>query len=645
MATLYDSIKIGGIEIPNRMAAAPTVMCNGTEDGYVTDRAIRSFTEEAQGGWGLLQVSASFIHPEGNIFRTMIGIYNDKSITGHERLSRAIHRQGTKCSCQLIHGGALSNTAITGLPVVGASVKGGVFGSVRELSTDEAEERIQYYIDAAARVKEAGYDAVNVHSCQGTLIQQFMSPFTNLRKDKFGQDPGLFPEMIVKGIKERCGKDFPLIYRLAAHEFMDFLGEPGYNEEWGKKMAKRLEPWVDCFDVTGGRIGFTGMYAFPPVYGKRATRVHLATDIKGVVSVPVMGVAKIMEPKLAEHLISSGQCDIAHFCRPAIADPWFARKAIEGRPEDIRKCISCNWCLQTLFEQKTVLCAVNASYNREAEYEIKPAVKVKKVMVVGGGVAGLEATVNLAERGHKVDLYEKSETWGGLVESVASRHPRVHTADLRNILDFYTAQLGKMSGIKAHLKTEVTPEFVQKANPDAVVVAVGSQEALPDIPGIGLKNVITNEDYLRAQGKVEMGENVVVIGGNYGAETAVSLARQGKKVTMVEESGTAARPAYSQDLYSRLFQLDRFIQEEKITVLLNTRAVEITAAGVVVEAADGKKTLPADAVIIAYNRKPCKGLYEALKGKVKELYEIGDCVKPRDIASAVDDGTYVGVKI
>ena len=234
MATLYDSIKIGCIEIPNRMVLAPTVMDNGTEDGYITDRAIRSFTDSAQGGWGLIQVSASFVHPEGNIFRTMLGMYNDKCITGHERLSRAIHRAGTKCSCQIIHGGALCTRLLRDSPL--SLQRRGVW-SVRELSTDEAEERIQYYIDAAAR-EEAGYDAVNVHSCQGTLIQQFMSP-TNLRKDKFGQDPGLFPEMIAKGIKERCGKDFPSSGGWRG----SWISSRAWLLRWGKKMAKG-EPWV-----------------------------------------------------------------------------------------------------------------------------------------------------------------------------------------------------------------------------------------------------------------------------------------------------------------------------------------------------------------------------------------------------------------
>jgi len=647
MTTLYDPVKIGTLELPNRMVAAPTVRNNANEAGagsYIREHTILGYIDEAHGGWGMIQVGGSAPAAEGQIFRCGNGIIDDNAIVEHERLAYAIHREGTLCSLQILHGGALCNTAITGLPVVGPSETGGVFGPVKKMSTGEVEERVQMYINAAARAQEAGYDAVNIHCCQGSLVQQFMSPYTNDRDDKFG-DPGLFPEMIFKGIKERCGKDYPVIMRLAAREFMEFGGLPGYDEEWGKTVAKRMEPWVDCFDVTGGRIGFTGMFAFPPVYAERATRVPLATEIKKVVSVPVMGVAKIMEPKLAEYLIESGKCDIAHFCRPAIADPHFAKKALEGRPEDIRKCISCNWCLETLFRQRRVLCAINPRYNREGEVVIEPSTTPKKVMIIGGGVAGMETAITLAQRNHKVDIYEKDDNLGGTVKNVASTHPKLHTRDLRNVIDYQTAQLKKLEGITVHLESEVTPEFVKQENPDAVVVAVGAKEVLPDIPGIDLDKVVTNEEYLRAGKSMKVGNKVVIIGGNYGAETAVSLARQGKEVTMIEESETHSRPVYITDLYSRLFQLDRYVEEETITVLTKTRAVEINDAGVVIEGEDGQKTLEADFVVIAYDREPCKDLTEALKATVKEVYEIGDCVKARDIAWAIDDASYVGRKI
>jgi 2,4-dienoyl-CoA reductase-like NADH-dependent reductase (Old Yellow Enzyme family)/thioredoxin reductase len=561
-------------------------------------------------------------------------------------LAYAVHREGMLCSIQLIHGGAICNSAITNLPVVGPSEKGGVFGPVRKLETDEVEERCQYYADAAVRAKEAGFDAVNIHGCQGTLNQQFMSPYTNDRDDKWGEDPGLFPETVAKKVREAVGSDYPVIWRLAAHEFMgDWLGEPGYDQEYGKEMAKRLEPFVDCLDVTGGRIGFTSMYSFPPVYAERATRVHLAEDVKSVVNIPVMGVAKIMDDKLAKEVVESGRADMAHFCRPAIADPHMARKILEDRGEDIRKCISCNWCLETLFRQLTVLCAVNPYYSREAEYELKPTRTPKKVMIIGGGVAGMEAAITLAQRGHQVDLYERDDELGGLVQFVASTHPRLNTRDLRNIIDYHVVQVDKTEGLTVHLETEVTEALVDKEKPDAIIVAVGSEELIPDIPGIDSDKVVTNEDYLREEGNVDMGDKVVVIGGNYGAETAVSLGREGKDVTMVEESDTVIRPIYSQDLYSRTFMLERLVEEANVKVMKETKVIEITDAGVVVENAEGKQTLECDKVLLAYDRQSKTDLYEKLKGKAAEVYPAGDCVEPFNIYRAIDDGAYYGRKI
>jgi 2,4-dienoyl-CoA reductase-like NADH-dependent reductase (Old Yellow Enzyme family)/thioredoxin reductase len=647
MARLEDPIKIGKLELPNRMVLAPTTKNTADDEGYINDNVIRGYVEDARCGWGLLQVGASFIHPEGKVCRRMIGCHEDRAISGLKKLAYAIHREGCVCSLQIIHGGAICATEITGLPLIGPSEKGGFFGPVRKLETDEVEQRVQWYADAAARVKEAGFDAVNVHSCQGTLIQQFMSPHTNLRDDKWGQDPGLFAETVARKVRAAVGPDFPIIWRLAAHEFMgEWLGEPGYDVEWGKKIAKRLEPIVDSFDITGGRIGFTAMYSFPPVYADRATRVHLASEIKSVSNLPVMGIGKIMDDRIAKEIVESGRADMAHFCRPAIADPHMAKKILEGRPEEIRKCISCNWCMTILGRQGVVLCAVNPTYNREGDYEIVPANQQKNVMVVGGGVAGMQAAVTLAERGHKVSLYEKDERLGGLVRFVSSAHPGLNTRDLRNIIDYLLVQLEKTKGITLHLRTEVTREMVERAKPDAIVVATGSEESIPEVPGVSLGKVFTNEHYLRAGGNVPVGRRVVVIGGNFGAETALSLANEGKEVVMVEESDSINRPIYIQDIYSRGFMLDGLIERSgKVRVLINTKPIEITETGVIVENREGKMTIKCDSVIVALDRKPKNSLYDGLKGMASEVYAAGDCVAPRDIFHAIHDAAYVARKI
>lgn len=237
MATIYDPIKIGTMELPNRFVHAPTVRNNADENGYLTERAIRDYIEGARGGWGLYQFSASFPHPEGNPFRCMVGIHDTKSVLGHQRVVRYFHLEGMKISCQILHGGAICDSNMTGYPAVSATEKGGIYRPNKALSISEVEERVQMYVDAAARIQEAGYDAVNIHSCQGTLNQQFMSPYTNTREDKFGEDRGLFVELVAKGVREAVGPDFPIIWRLAAHEFMEYLGEQAIQ-----KNGARLSP-------------------------------------------------------------------------------------------------------------------------------------------------------------------------------------------------------------------------------------------------------------------------------------------------------------------------------------------------------------------------------------------------------------------
>lgn len=637
MPKITDPIKIGTMELPHRIIAAPMVINRATEDGFVTERMVKHYERKAAGGYSLVQVEASHIRWDDRGFPKMLGIHDDRCIAGLRAITEAIHRQGVKCSIQIQHSGRQGNYAVTRQTLVAPSDTTPRWANqpTRTLSLEECEEMIDAYVQAARRAKAAGFDAVLIHGAHGFLINQFMSPYTNHRKDIYG-DPLAFVTEVIRRVRAQVGPYYPVMIRVSAEEFM---GEKGLTIERFCEMAPKLvEAGVDAIDVSAGIYETVGRM-IPCGYYPRGVNVYLAEAVKKVVDVPVIAAGRINDPRLARSIVESGRADIVAVGRQPFADPDFALKTLQGRDDEIRQCIACDWCTERLFQRFHVECAINFFFTREMEYDernLAPALRKKKVCVVGGGVAGMEAARVAALRGHEVVLFEKSQKLGGLVSTVASQIPRLNTRDLNNIVTYLTKQLQKLPNVTVKLGCEASVETISQEKPDVVILATGSEPVIPEVPGIGSSKVITLDKYLSE--KCAVGEKVVVVGGHNGAETAVSLAREGKKVAIVEESTKIAEPPYITPLASRHWLLLDYVKEEGIEVFTQAKLKEIVGTGVVIVDKDGKEhTLEADTIIIAGERRAKNELYSQLRASVPEVYCVGDCVAPRKIFEAIHE--------
>ncbi len=641
MASVWDPIKIGTMELKNRFAVAPTVKNMASEDGYVTAHLLKEYEVEAKGGPGLITTELAFPREDGQVFRRQLGIHNDKAVAGLEELVDTIHKNGAKASCQIGFGGNLSVKEIIGTQPLGASSKGDLgWGSPpRGMTTEEVEEMVQVYVRAAVRAKTAGYDAVTLHGCHGSLLIQFMSPYNNDRDDRYG-DRYLFAIECVQAIRKAVGPDFPIIYRISSDEFMEDIGETGVTiDETANVIAPKLiEAGVDGIDASAGRIGITPDHSFPPLYDPPGVNVRLATAVKQKVQAPVICVGRINEPRLAFKIVEKGQADIVALCRPVIADPDYVVKAKEGRFEDVRKCIACNYCLDLLFKNFVVRCAVNPEYGRQEKFALTPAPRAKKVLVVGGGVGGMETARVAALRGHRVTLVEKDSVLGGTVR-IGGAIPNVPTGELNNIVDWEITQIRKLK-VDVKLGTVVTKGLIDELNPDTVVLATGASDLEPDVKGARNANVFKLTDYLRRRPAV--GSKVVVVGGDEGAETALSLAREGKKVTLVAEGDGYASPSYIYPFANRSMPLKGMLNKAGVEVVRKAKVVEITESGVKIDRGGKVESLAADSVILAFGRRSNRGLQAELSGTKRELHEVGDCVEPRSLAHAIDQAAWVG---
>ena len=640
MAKVFEPIKIGRMEVKNRIVAAPTVVAYADEHGYVTQRLMDIYAERARGGAGLVTVEATYVRQDGRMFSRMLGIHTDYHVIGLSELADIIHQAGAKASLQIMHGGRQAPPHIIGGQPVAPSDCAPLMGIIpRALTTKECEELTDCFATAALRVKNADFDAVMFHGTHGFLLQQFMSPYTNDRTDKYGDRLAFVTEVLAK-TRALVGKDFPIIYRAAADEF---LGDKGITLNLFTKeiVPALLKAGVDCLDITGG-VFETLDQVIGALYTPRGFMLPLAEATKEVANVPVAIAGRINDPKLAEKIISDGKADMVALSRPLLADPAFVRKMEQGLEKEIRKCIACNACLP--LGERVTRCAVNPELGRERAYRIWPALTLrrKKVLIIGGGVAGMEAGRVAALRGHDVSLWESEGRLGGLV-NLAAALPRLFTHELSNIVEWLSGQLRQLP-VNIQLNKEASAELIEQFQPEVVILAVGSQIALPQIPGINRASVITLDQYLA--GKARVGEKVAVIGAAYGTEVAVSLGREGKKVTVLEEGGPEQMFAAPYMDVIRMVALPKLVQEHQVPILAGIKVKEITEKGVRYTTQEGKEeALEADNIILALRRQPRAELSKALKGKVKELYEIGDCCAPRRILSAIHDGAYTAREI
>ncbi|RLI80120.1 NADH oxidase [Archaeoglobales archaeon] len=626
---LFEPIEIEGMWIKNRIVM-PAVGTNfWSIDGAVTDKLLDFYEERAKNGVGYVVVGVAKIEPQ---FFGGLAVHDDSYIPGLKKLAEVFHRHDVRCAVQLWHPGRYEISLSDSEPVSASDIPPPIFTKRRPkaLSIEEIHKIQDEFVEGALRAKKAGFDAVELICSAGYLISQFFSPATNKRDDEYGgsiENRARFATEIVERIKKEV--NIPVGCRISGEEFV----EGGNTLEDMKKIAKLLEEAGTAYlNVTAG--WHESRKPLITMFVPRAAFVYLAEGIKSVVDVPVIASNRINTPEIAEKILQEGKADMVSMMRALLADPELPKKAMEGRNDEIRVCVACNQgCMDYAFQGRPITCLVNPAVGREAEFRDLKAEKKKKIVVVGGGPAGCKAAEMLAEKGHEVILFEKSDGLGGQL-LLASKAP--YASEFGTIPEYFERILPK-KGVEIGLNSKASAEEILSLNPDVVVLALGASPIIPEIPGV--EKAITAFEVLAGK---ETGDRVVVIGGGgVGCSTAAKLAVEGKNVTIVE----MLRKIGSDIGISTRWNVLLFLREKGVRMLTETKAVEIKDGGVVVETNGERKTLECDTAVISVGTKPNNGLYEELNGKIKEIYLIGDCKSPAKALEAIKDAAELALKV
>lgn len=631
--------RIGSLTIKNRMAMTAASASLSEPDGTMTEDMLAYYEARAKGGVGLIITEMVCVDEDrGVLFYRELNAAREENIPSFRLLADRVHPYGTKIFAQLFHPGANADPKLNPKDLISASAaKGKKQGGARAITLEEIHDIVQKFGQAARRVKEAGFDGVEIHAAHHYLLHSFLSPVTNQRTDEYGgslENRTRILKEIVEAIRATCGRDFPLMFRVSIEEY---IGQQGYHADTGVKICQMLESWgVDAINASASGTSSKLSQSMEPMHYRQGWRKHLAKAVKGAVSIPVLAVTMIRDPAYAEKLLAEGVLDFAASVRCHLADPNWTNKAFQGREEDILPCIACMACLGKYYDEGHITCAVNPETGYEAQLPPwKEDGDGRLVVVLGGGPGGMEAAWTAARRGFRVVLFEKSDSLGGQLK-LAGKPPRKER--IQDLLDSLIRRCAQ-AGVEVRLNCAPTVEELQALQPYAILDATGGLPAVPaSIAGTDSPMVCTPPEIISGRiAPVE--ESVVVVGsGMTGLETAEILSQREKdNAVLVLEAASRLSPGV---LGSNRNGMTAVLEPNNVVFLCNRTLTRIGTDRIwFVDSQTGEEYVyPCDRVVLALGTRPASPYGEALNSVCDKVIPIGDRIQGGQIWDAIHTG-------
>ncbi len=641
---LMSPLRIGNIRLKNRIIAAPTSPAMISAEGHFTPAMIAYLAEKAKGGAAVVTYGEAIVHSAtGKSHNKQLQLDSFGVKQELTEATRAIHNAGAYANIQLSHGGKYGGLASVGGDygkdgkAYGPSEEDMPQGHVYEMPKEIIHEIVEAYGKAARLVKDCGFDMLMFHAAHGWLFSQFLSPVMNRRTDEYGgsfENRTRFMLEALQAVRDAVGPRFPIEIRLSG----DDLSENGLSQEECIEVAKLVDDKVDLINVSCGNHEDPALFCrtHPSSFYERGVNVKFAAEVKKHVKTPVACVGALKDPAQMEQIIADGLADCVEIARGELADPYIPTKALLDQADDITPCIRCYECFAETGQSETVKCTVNPVTGQElCKWSGHKAAQPKKVLIAGGGPGGMEAAITCAARGHDVTLVEKADKLGGNLHPAGAAWFK---NDIKELCGVLTRRVER-SGVKVVLNTEVTPDYIREMDPDALVVAIGSNELKPPIPGIDSPNVVMAIDAELHPEK--LGKRIAIMGGGLvGSEAAIAFHDEGHEVSIIEMKSAVAEEVNSFYRGGLMPEVERSAE-----IHTDTKVKEITEKGVLCEK-DGKDVfIEADTVVCALGFRAPYDLVDQLCDAADEYYIVGDCNNVAKIYQAISGGYYAALQI